>query len=31
VVAPGTNTGDFMSSIVSTLMSPLYTKTDDGS
>jgi pyruvate,water dikinase len=31
VVAPGTNTGDFMASIVSTLMSPLYTKTDDGS
>ena len=31
VVAPGTNTSDFMSSIVSTLMSPLYTKTDDGS
>jgi pyruvate,water dikinase len=29
VVAPGSNTGDFMSSIVSTLMSPLYTKSDD--
>jgi pyruvate, water dikinase len=31
VVAPGTTSGDFMSSIVSTLMSPLYSKTDDGS
>jgi len=31
VVAPGTNTGDFMSSIVSTLMSPLYAKGPDGS
>ena len=31
VVAPGTKSGDFMSSIVSTLMSPLYTKSDDGS
>ena len=31
VVAPGSNTGDFMSSIVSTLMSPLYTKSDDSS
>jgi len=30
VIAPGTNTGDFMSSIVSTLMSPLYTKGSDG-
>ena len=31
VVAPGTDTGDFMSSIVSTLMSPLHTKGTDGS
>ncbi len=29
VVEPGANTGDFMSSIVSTLMSPLYSKSDD--
>jgi pyruvate,water dikinase len=31
VVEPGTKSGDFMSSIVSTLMSPLYTKGPDGS
>jgi pyruvate,water dikinase len=31
VVAPGQKTGDYMSSIVSTLMSPLYTKGPDGS
>ncbi len=30
VLAPGTKSGDFMSSIVSTLMSPLHTKGADG-
>ncbi|MFN8167328.1 MAG: PEP/pyruvate-binding domain-containing protein [Candidatus Nanopelagicales bacterium] len=31
VVEPGASSGDFMSSIVSTLMSPLYSKSDDRS
>jgi hypothetical protein len=30
VLAPGTKSGDFMTSIVSTLMSPLHTKGADG-